>query len=48
MSEQDLEVQITLDDPGKDELEENTFHSLQAENTRQLFSDKERDDQQNK
>jgi len=38
MSEQDLEVLITLDDPGEDDLEEDTFHSLQAENTRQLFS----------
>jgi hypothetical protein len=26
MSEQDLEVLITLDDPGEDELEEDTFH----------------------
>ena len=31
MSEQDLEVLITLDDPGEDDLEEDTFH-LQAEN----------------
>jgi len=37
MSEQDLEVLITLDDPGEDDLEEDTFHSLQAENTRQPF-----------
>ena len=48
MSEQDLEVLITLDDPGEDDLEEDTFHSLQAENTCQLFSNKERHDQQNK
>ena len=33
MSEQDLEVLITLDDPGEDDLEEDTFHNLQAENT---------------
>ena len=46
MSEQDLEVLITLDDPGEDDLEEDTFHSLQAENTRQPFSNKKRDDQQ--
>jgi len=32
MSEQDLEVLITLDDPGEDELEEDaTFHNRQAE-----------------
>jgi hypothetical protein len=30
MSEQDLEVLITLDDPGEDTLEEDTFH--QADN----------------
>ena len=26
MSEEDLEVLITLDDPGEDELEEDSFH----------------------
>jgi hypothetical protein len=26
MSEQDLEVLVTLDDPGEDDLEEDTFH----------------------
>jgi len=31
MSEQDLEVLITLDDPGEDTLEEDTFH--QADKT---------------
>jgi hypothetical protein len=31
MSEQDLEVLITLDDPGEDDLEEDTFH--QADST---------------
>ena len=30
MSEQDLDVLITLDDPGEDELEEDTFHQLTA------------------
>ncbi len=45
MSEQDLEVLITLDDPGEDDLGEDTFHNLQAENTREL-SNKERHDQQ--
>jgi len=48
MSEQDLEVLITLDDPGEDELGEDTFHNLQAENTPSTVSDKERHDQQNK
>ena len=42
MSEQDLEVLITLDDPGEDELGEDTFHNLQAENTPSTVSDKER------
>ncbi len=46
MSEQDLEVLITLDDPGEDDLEEDTFHNLQAENNRQPFSNKESHDQQ--
>ncbi len=31
MSEEDLEVLITLDDPGEDTLEEDTFH--QPDNT---------------
>jgi hypothetical protein len=31
MSAQDLEVLITLDDPGEDDLEEDTFH--QADST---------------
>ena len=33
MSEEDLEVLITLDDPGEDTLEDDTFHHLQADNT---------------
>ena len=33
MSEEDLEVLITLDDPGEDSLEEDTFHHLQTDNT---------------
>ena len=37
MSEEDLEVLITLDDPGEDELGEDTFHN-QAENTGQPVS----------
>jgi len=32
MSEEDLELMITTDDPGEDSLEEDTFH-LQADNT---------------
>jgi len=31
MSDEDLEVLVTLDDPGEDELEEDTFHNGQAE-----------------
>jgi len=30
MSEQDLEVLITLDDPGEDDLEEDTFHQAES------------------
>jgi len=33
MSEEDLEVLITLDDPGEDTLEEDTFNHSQAGNT---------------
>jgi hypothetical protein len=32
MSEEDLEILVTIDDPGEDTLEEDTFH-LQADNT---------------
>ena len=32
MSEEDLEVLITLDDPGEDDLEEDTFHHSEAGN----------------
>ena len=28
MSEEDLEVLITLDDPGEEDLEEDTFHQV--------------------
>lgn len=45
MSEEDLELLITLDDPGEDDLEEDTFHHLQAENTSQPFTAKRRHDQ---
>ena len=30
MSEEDLEVLVTLDDPGEDTLEEDTFHKPQG------------------
>jgi hypothetical protein len=33
MSEEDLELLITLDDPGEDTLEEDTFNHFQAGNT---------------
>ncbi|MGH9875521.1 MAG: hypothetical protein ACRD9S_23950 [Pyrinomonadaceae bacterium] len=33
MSEQDLEVLITLDDPGEDALEEDTFHQADSTGT---------------
>jgi len=36
MSEEDLELLITLDDPGEDTLEEDTFHPKEK-NTDQLF-----------
>jgi hypothetical protein len=32
MSEEDVELLITMDDPGEDTLEEDTFH-LKADNT---------------
>ena len=41
MSEEDLEVLITLDDPGEDTLEEDTFHNHQVENTGSAVSTKE-------
>ena len=37
MSEEDLELLITTDDPGEDTLEEDTFH-LQADNTTARWS----------
>ncbi len=33
MSEEDLEVLVTLDDPGEEDLEEDTFHDPPAEKT---------------
>ena len=46
MSEEDLEVLITLDDPGEDDLGEDTFHNLKAENIRQPSSQNEKHNQQ--
>ena len=46
MSDEDLELLITLDDPGEDDLEEDTFNHLQAENTFQPFRTRRRPDQQ--
>ena len=45
MSEEDLESLITLDDPGEDDLEDDTFHQLQAGNTSQPFTARRRPDQ---
>ena len=44
MSEEDLELLITTDDPGEDALEEDTFH-LQAGNTSERFPTRRRHDQ---
>ena len=38
MSEQDLEVLITLDDPGEDDLGEDTFHDQETD----VVADKDR------
>jgi len=38
MNEEELEVLVTLDDPGEDTLEEDTFH-LHADNTTATRSD---------
>lgn len=40
MSEEDLEVLVTSDDPGEDELEEDTFHNRQAENPSEVSNKK--------
>ena len=45
MSEEDLELLIAMDDPGEDDMEEDTFHDLQAENTSQPFTARRRPDQ---
>ena len=43
MSEEDLESLITLDDPGEEDLEEDTFHQHQAGNTSQPFTSRRPD-----
>ena len=45
MGEENLGVLITLDDPGEDDLGEDTFHDGQAENTTQPFTARRRRDQ---
>ena len=34
MSEEDLELLVTTDDPGGDDLEEDTFHDVQDESAK--------------
>lgn len=42
MSEENLEVFLTLDDPGEDELEEDaTFHNRQTEKPSNVTKDEE-------
>jgi hypothetical protein len=45
VSDEDLELLITLDDPGEEDLKEDTFHDLQAENISQPFIATRRHDQ---
>ena len=45
MGEEDLELLVTLDDPGENDLEEDTFHHPKAENTSQPFAAKRRHEQ---
>ena len=40
MSEEDLESLVTLDDPGEDDLEEDTFHNRQTENASDVSNEK--------
>jgi len=46
MNEEDLESLITLDDPGEDELGEDTFHQRQTGNTTEAFNVSRRPGQQ--
>ncbi len=43
MSDEDLELLVTLDDPGEDDLEEDSFHSRQAENAANVSKRKRQD-----
>jgi hypothetical protein len=40
MSDEDLELLVTLDDPGEDDLEEDSFHNRQAENASDVSNEK--------
>ena len=40
MSDEDLELLVTLDDPGEDDLEEDSFHNRQAENVSDVSNEK--------
>jgi len=43
MSDEDLELLVTLDDPGEDDLEEDSFHNRQAENASNVSKSKRQD-----
>lgn len=45
MSEEDLELLITTDDPGEDTLGEDTFHHRSTEKTDRLIHTRRRNDQ---
>lgn len=45
MSEEDQELLITMDDPGEDTLEEDTFHLNPTEKTGRLIDKGRRNDQ---
>ena len=45
MSEEDLELLITMDDPGEDTLGEDTFHHHPTEKTGRLIHTRRRNDQ---
>jgi len=43
VSDEDLELLVTLDDPGEDDLEEDSFHNRQAENASNVSKRKRQD-----
>ena len=43
MNDEDLELLVTLDDPGEDDLEEDSFHNRQAENASKVSKWKRQD-----